>query len=567
MSHGAKMFRAAAVATVCVVGLAMWSGSQEQRPKTAGKDPLDSPAGAGSEDHPSAGGGTSAAKTEETGDEAVFKKLGEPTEFSFKGTPLKDALAAIAKKHKLTIVIDDKKLDEANVSAKTPLTHAARGVPLEIALQKLLNEVGLDYIVRDEVVEVTSRDMADTYLIYRIYPVADLIVPPPQASAADAEARPDYESLIQMIQQTVYPDSWAEAGGPGIAGRLPGCLMVHQTIDHHRQVQVLLQVLRKARKIAAGSGPPMEHAIRVRESEFDQRIEESLGRRVSVSLADASLSDIVKLLSKEHGIVAKINVKKVEEWGFDPRKVRGTFAADNISLRSALRWLLRGYALSWIVRDGELLITSREEAENYLVTRLYPVADLVPDGGRKASLERAERAGPGAFGRAAIAPEADDWLLQTIKGTVLPDHWRDAGGPAEVEWAPHVPLLVCTIDQQGHQEMERVLADLRKHVKPHAKPVGETLPQPKTLWAYAIVSDSADSAKLADEAAKLIRDTIAPETWNAKDADALIRAWPDRIVVRHTAKVHREVQKLLQEVGLLKPSDAAERPTPPPSDD
>jgi hypothetical protein len=219
------------------------------------------------------------------------------------------------------------------------------------------------------------------------------------------------------------------------------------------------------------------------------------------------------------------------------------------------------------VRDGKLIITSREEAQTYLTFRLYPVGDLVPGGKRESFLEQTEAANPDLFGRRPLSPAAEDWLVKTIKDTVFPDHWRDAGGAGEIEWAPHVPLLVCSIDQEGHTEVERLLADLRKHgVRSAANSAGETRQPSTSVCAYPIAGDPASRAKLADEAARLIQEKIAPGTWNAKDTDAFIRAWPDRIVVRQTADVHRQVQNLLQEVELLQPPGTAKPPAPP-SDD
>src|SRR5262245_40887816 len=104
MSQGAKIVRAAALATMCVAGLAVWSGSQE-KPKTAGQPAPGTPPGNGTGPVDSRATAQTPGQAELTADEAVFKRLLEPTEYSFQETPLEDALAAISKKHKLPIVI------------------------------------------------------------------------------------------------------------------------------------------------------------------------------------------------------------------------------------------------------------------------------------------------------------------------------------------------------------------------------------------------------------------------------------------------------------------------------
>ncbi len=49
----------------------------------------------------------------------------------------------------------------------------------------------------------------------------------------------------------------------------------------------------------------------------------------------------------------------------------------NISLRSALRLMLKNFQLTYIIQDEVLMITTKEDAEKALVVKVYPVADLV----------------------------------------------------------------------------------------------------------------------------------------------------------------------------------------------
>src|SRR4029079_5523772 len=49
----------------------------------------------------------------------------------------------------------------------------------------------------------------------------------------------------------------------------------------------------------------------------------------------------------------------------------------NISLRSALRLMLKNLQLTYIIQDEVLIITTKEDAEKDLVVKVYPVADLV----------------------------------------------------------------------------------------------------------------------------------------------------------------------------------------------
>ena len=49
----------------------------------------------------------------------------------------------------------------------------------------------------------------------------------------------------------------------------------------------------------------------------------------------------------------------------------------SITLRSALRLILKDLELTYVVRDEVLQITTPEDAESQLITKVYPVGDLV----------------------------------------------------------------------------------------------------------------------------------------------------------------------------------------------
>jgi hypothetical protein len=50
---------------------------------------------------------------------------------------------------------------------------------------------------------------------------------------------------------------------------------------------------------------------------------------------------------------------------------------NGVSLKSGLRLLLGDYDLTFIIKDEVLLVTTHDKAETELVTKAYPVADLV----------------------------------------------------------------------------------------------------------------------------------------------------------------------------------------------
>ncbi|MEX2114740.1 MAG: hypothetical protein WD845_16225, partial [Pirellulales bacterium] len=54
-----------------------------------------------------------------------------------------------------------------------------------------------------------------------------------------------------------------------------------------------------------------------------------------------------------------------------------TLEVDNVSLRTALRLLLRRLDLTYVVEDEVLLITTVDAASQRIVTTVYPLGDLL----------------------------------------------------------------------------------------------------------------------------------------------------------------------------------------------
>ena len=108
----------------------------------------------------------------------------------------------------------------------------------------------------------------------------------------------------------------------------------------------------------------------------EKRIEEALRSPTQIEFVETPLSDVVDYLRDYHKIEIQLDKKALGDVniGTDTpvsKTLRG------ISLKSALRLMLRELQLTYIIQDEVLLITTPEEADARLVTKVYPVADLV----------------------------------------------------------------------------------------------------------------------------------------------------------------------------------------------
>jgi hypothetical protein len=106
----------------------------------------------------------------------IQEALKSPTRMEFTEMPLQDAVAYLKDFHDIEIQLDNRALEDAGVGADTPVTRTVNGISLKSALRLLLGEYDLTYIIKDEVLLITTQDKADTELITKAYPVADLVI-------------------------------------------------------------------------------------------------------------------------------------------------------------------------------------------------------------------------------------------------------------------------------------------------------------------------------------------------------------------------------------------------------
>ena len=91
---------------------------------------------------------------------------------------------------------------------------------------------------------------------------------------------------------------------------------------------------------------------------------------------ETPLSDVIDFLKDHHHIEIQLDNKALSDVGIGS-DTPVTKNLKGISLRSALNLLLRDLNLTWTIQNEVLLITTPEEAENQLITKVYDVSDLV----------------------------------------------------------------------------------------------------------------------------------------------------------------------------------------------
>jgi hypothetical protein len=109
-------------------------------------------------------------------EDRITAALNDQTTVNFADTPLLDAVQYISRQHEIPIILDVISLEEAGVLTDEPINLILSGITLRSALKIMLEDLDLTYLIEDEVMKITTIDVANERLSTRVYPVGDLVV-------------------------------------------------------------------------------------------------------------------------------------------------------------------------------------------------------------------------------------------------------------------------------------------------------------------------------------------------------------------------------------------------------
>ena len=271
-------------------------------------------------------------------------------------------------------------------------------------------------------------------------------------------------------------------------------------------------------------------------------------RASGFDFTDTPLEEVVAMLQSDYGIPIQIDEPALEEMGIDAAEAV-TISLNNISLRSALRMMLKKLGLTYVIRDEVLTITTPEEADSHLFVCVYDIRGLTHD----------------------VSERSSKAVSDMIASCVATETWAENGG-GEAEIRPLKPgLLVISQTHAVHEEIRAVLETIRDlrgkgGVATVAATTGPVSDSDEVLTrSYLLqIGQPGDTEKLRDQIRDLIVKAIPDEKWAGRLEDGqpvVLSVLPDRVVLRHTLAVHEEVQTLLVDSGVAAPIPAAEGET------
>lgn len=299
-----------------------------------------------------------------TVDPATFMppKLAEPVTVDFTDSSIGEVAEWIRTQHGFPVLIDERSLSDNNVLVSDPVSDRLVNEPLYLLLDRLRLK-GLAWYVEDNILRITTKDQADEHLTTSQYLVGDLF-----------DADYDSNTLIDVIQnETSGP--WFDVDGIGGTIVLLGDVMfVRQTDRMQREVAGLLSALRKHGRMTFTLDPPQNLALR-----------QKLQQNVTADFDATPLVTALQNLAEQAEANIRLDTTALRTKGVRERQPVSLALADR-PLDTVLSLLLSTVRLKHVIRDGAILITTPENAEELFKTAIYDVRDLCRDSDESKAL-------------------------------------------------------------------------------------------------------------------------------------------------------------------------------------
>ena len=213
------------------------------------------------------------------------------------------------------------------------------------------------------------------------------------------------------------------------------------------------------------------------ELEARRHIEQQLRTSVTIEAEEKPFLEVIRDLQKLASINMTIDVPALEEEGLTTSEPV-SLALSNVTLRSALKILLDGQNLDWVIENETLKITTRERAAGALRVESYSIDKLLQSDRDKG--------------------EQFTQLIELVTSTIDPDSWSVVGGEGTISAFPGGDALVIRQHEGAHQRIKSLFESLRQIIN-----------RPATGEA-AIIKRGKDSVQIVREGRDAVDVKILP---------------------------------------------------------
>jgi len=432
-------------------------------------------------------------------------------------------------------------LSEEGILLDEPVTDRLDGAPIYLLLNRL-DVLGLAWFVEDDIVHITTQLIAQERMSTKPYNVSDFF---------DAGYTPaNLEGTLHQVTDGLWSD---EDGSGGSMEWLGDVLFVRQTDQIHQQVAGVLTALRKHGRRTFTLDPPQHRVLRQKLNDNDN---------VSVKFRDTPLVRAVQELAEQAQADIRLDTSALKEEGVREREPVSLSLSDR-KLSTVLHVLLAEFGLTWILRDGVLLITTELMAEEYLKTAVYDVRDLCQNQEESAELMAAIQAQTNGLwvandgsGGAIVFPKSGTMAVRQTESVL--------GEIGELLAAYRKALLASKPrkrDEIDDQEVVTRYYRMHESVADGLTSILSQLVQPAT-WKSAQNPEAAGTVLKVASDPKLLNaygQTVHSDAKAGKQTktDALVVSQAV-LIIRQTRAAHEEIAKVITRVEHGDPFGEAE---------
>jgi general secretion pathway protein D len=243
-------------------------------------------------------------------------------------------------------------------------------------------------------------------------------------------------------------------------------------------------------------------------------LEQKLDQRIDIDFLEVPLRDAISYIQENTGIQFVIRQKQLEGASISPDTAI-TKKLKRVRISTMLELLLDDLELTYVDRDGLVLITTPEDAESRLQTRVYDCRDL---------LKMEAPAGADKF-----LPQKNAPLKFPPAGTV--------GGMFAVEYQIQTPVAADT--QSLAPKAERPPSVDRRMAAPTAFQRGG-MGGMVGVASLPVSEHDVRSIRLVD----VVTSAVKPDSWDDVGGPGSISEYNGLIVVSQTTEVHKQVERL-----------------------
>jgi hypothetical protein len=165
-------------------------------------------------------------------EDALRSKLNDRMDIEENAAPLSAVMEFIADHLDIPVIIDDKALEEENITPDEPITFKRSDARVRDILVQVLEPLQLTYRIHLEAVVITSKKISANEM--RFYDLSSFL--PDNSLITD---------LLSGVQNMIAPDSWIDAGGTSAMRTVGSILVVSAPYETHLEIERFLQEVSK----------------------------------------------------------------------------------------------------------------------------------------------------------------------------------------------------------------------------------------------------------------------------------------------------------------------------------